>query len=467
MRSKRPQPHEGDLLASCVFPHVLLRAFVILACLGAFIVRADYSVYMFIQNIPGEVTDVGHTNWIALDSISQQQVSQLIAPGVKSYTFDVNKNLDKSSPLLMLSAAQGTQVAQVHLQMVDKLNANHVYDMFLTRPFVTGVSQASSDQVLENVSFKFDQITWTYTYTTGTGKPQTATATYDLTQTNALANQTYQGNGNTNSGGAIGGGTLVFTNDAYTVYGTFTKGAGTFSNALVLYIDNGTGGFSDTSGFNDSADAITRAVSGVDGGGNRSPLTFTNAAKPFSPSYAIALAPIVGAGSGNIYQLQNGNVGSQRYIGSANLTPLGTGNAYTYKFSFGMSQVGLPAFNGQSFRFLGTYVTTTGARSTEAIGGNVSGLAGWNPFSTIDVATYTITAPAATAVAITMTYDPQAATLTFSWPETSTPYVLQQNADLNTTQWATVTNQPTVIGNQNQVVVPASPTSVNFYRLKY
>lgn len=235
----------------------------------------------------------------------------------------------------------------------------------------------------------------------------------------------------------------------------------------MLYFDNGSGGFPDTSGFNDSSDPITRAVSGIDGSGDRSLLTFTNAAKPFSPSYAIALAPIVGAGSGNIYRLQNGGVGSEQSVGTANLIPLGTGNAYTYRFSFGMSQIGLPAFNGQTFRFLGTYVTTTGARSSEAISGNISGVDGWNPFATVDVGTYTITAPAATAIAISLTYDPQAGTITFFWPVTSTPYVLQQNADLGTNQWTTVTNSPTVISNQNQVVLPASVSSPGFYRLKY
>jgi type VI protein secretion system component Hcp len=444
---------------------VLLRAFVLLACLSGFFARADYSVYMFIQNIPGEFTDASHTNWIALRSISQQEVSKLIAPGVKSCVFGINKVVDKSSPLLMLRVAQGAQIPPVHLQLIDNLNTVHVYDIFLTNAFVTGLSQTSSDPTFEDISFKFGQITWTYTFSTG--KTGLTTATFDLTQTNnPLANQTYQGNGNTNSGGAIGDGTLLFTNNANTIYGTFTRGAGTFSNALVLYIDNNTGGFSDTSGFNDTADGITRALSGFDGA-NRSLLTFTNASKPFSPSYAIALAPIVGSGSGRIYRLQNGGFGSQNLIGSANLTPLATGNAYTYKFSFGISQIGLPALIGQSFRFLGTYVTTTGARSTEVIGGNINGVAGWNPFSTLDVATYTITAPAATAVAITMTYDPQVATVTFSWPVTSTPYVLQQNADISTTDWTTVTNGPTVIGNQNQVVVPASVSSPNFYRLKY
>lgn len=464
MRCNTPQPSFAKMRRHYQLPVVLGRALVLLMCLSAFFARAQYDLYMLIPGIPGESQNITHTNWIDLDSFSEQQLAGLITPGVKSYGFALNKQLDKSTPTLLLRLAQQTKLPTVHLQAVD-VATNNLYDIYLTNAVMKGFSQTGSDQILENLYFSFDQIRWTYTYS---GGKQPVSASEDLTQTNnPLANKTYQGNGSSSSGGAIGGGTLVFTNDTQTIYGTFSRGAGTFSNALVLYIDNGSGGFSDTSGFNDSNDPITRAISGIDGSGDRSLLTFTNAAKPFTPSYAIALAPFVGTGSGNIYRLQNGGVGSEQLIGSAHLLPLGTGNANTYTFSFGMAQVGMPPFNGQTFRFLGTYVDTTGARSTEAIGGNVSGTAGWNPFATVDVATYTITAPAADAVAISLTYDPQAGNITFSWPVTSTPYVLQQNGDLSTNLWTTVTNTPTVVSNQNQVVISASVSSANFYRLKY
>jgi len=53
-----------------------------------------------------------------------------------------------------------------------------------------------------------------------------------------------------------------------------------------------------------------------------------------------------------------------------------------------------------------------------------------------------------------------------SWPVPLAPgFVLQQNSDLNTTNWLTLTNIPVVVSNRNQVTV--SPTGGQiFYRLK-
>src|SRR5437773_11733239 len=85
---------------------------------------------------------------------------------------------------------------------------------------------------------------------------------------------TYSGNGNSGFGGAIGQGSLTLTDDGTTVSGTVTKGAaGSFDNALVLYIDSVSGGFADTSGFADSGDGLRRAISGINGSGNTSRLT--------------------------------------------------------------------------------------------------------------------------------------------------------------------------------------------------
>jgi len=44
--------------------------------------------------------------------------------------------------------------------------------------------------------------------------------------------------------------------------------------------------------------------------------------------------------------------------------------------------------------------------------------------------------------------------------------VLQQNSDLTTTNWLTVTNTPTVTNGQNQAIL-APPGGSEFYRLEY
>src|SRR4051812_39147009 len=85
---------------------------------------------------------------------------------------------------------------------------------------------------------------------------------------------TYSGNGNAGFGGPIGTGSLTLTDDGTTLSGTITKGANGFNDALVIYIDSTAGGFADTSTFSDANDGLRKAISGFDGGGNRSLLTF-------------------------------------------------------------------------------------------------------------------------------------------------------------------------------------------------
>ena len=99
----------------------------------------------------------------------------------------------------------------------------------------------------------------------------------------------YRGNGNTGFGGAIGNGTLTLSDDGTNIFGTLTVG-GSMNDVLVLYIQTASGGFADSSGFNDRQDGCRQAISGVSASG-RSLLTFADG---FQPNYAIALAPSFG-----------------------------------------------------------------------------------------------------------------------------------------------------------------------------
>src|SRR6266403_4841921 len=97
---------------------------------------------------------------------------------------------------------------------------------------------------------------------------------------------TYSGNGNSGFGGPIGLGSLTLTDNGTTISGTVNKGPNGYNDVLVLYIDSVSGGFSDTSGFADGNDGLRKSISGFDGGGNRSLLTFVFG---FTQNYAIAL----------------------------------------------------------------------------------------------------------------------------------------------------------------------------------
>jgi hypothetical protein len=56
-------------------------------------------------------------------------------------------------------------------------------------------------------------------------------------------------------------------------------------------------------------------------------------------------------------------------------------------------------------------------------------------------------------------------TVVVAWPAPSTGFSLQQNPDLNTTAWGSVTNPVSVVGSENQIIV-APPVGNRFYRLK-
>ena len=58
------------------------------------------------------------------------------------------------------------------------------------------------------------------------------------------------------------------------------------------------------------------------------------------------------------------------------------------------------------------------------------------------------------------------ANVVVSWPSPPGSFGLQQNSDLTTTNWITVTNVPVAMNGQNQVVLP-SGSSNQFYRLQY
>ncbi|OYU45200.1 MAG: hypothetical protein CFE44_08785, partial [Burkholderiales bacterium PBB4] len=210
------------------------------------------------------------------------------------------------------------------------------------------------------------------------------------------------GNNATGFGGPVGQGSLTLSDDGTTLTGTLTKGAAAFNDNLVLYIDSQSGGFSSTSGFADAADALRRAISGIDSGaGNRSTLTFPAG---FTADYAIALGPS-SASFGGVWSLANGGANSLGYIASVNVTPVGTATAATYTFTLPVSQLGLTANSGASFRILGTYISSTGFRSDEAVPGNVSGASGWNAFSSSGDVSYPI------SLAVTNTNDSGAGSL--------------------------------------------------------
>lgn len=220
---------------------------------------------------------------------------------------------------------------------------------------------------------------------------------------NAIASTTYNGNGSTSFGGPIGLGSLTLSDDGTTLSGSLTTGAGLGGNAFVLYIQTAAGGFSSTSGFNDSGDQLRSALSeytatGNGGGVGQSILNFSTG---FAPNYAISLQPGSGINFGGLWQLANGGANSQNFITSINLSPTGSDAQGTYNFSLNLSSLGLTPNSGQSFELFGIEVSTTGYSSQEAIGGTLTGNNGWgNTQTETSFATYVTTVPEPSAMVL-------------------------------------------------------------------
>lgn len=170
---------------------------------------------------------------------------------------------------------------------------------------------------------------------------------------------TVNGNGAAGFGGTVGLGSLTLSDDGTTLSGSFSRGSSILNNALVLYFDTRTGGFSDTASFTDVGDGLRRAITGreFNNDSNQSLVTF---APGFLADYAIAFD----AGFGGLWELAGG--GSHTYIDSVALTPTGNAASATHQFSISLAQLSVPA--GGQIRFVGTYISTTGFRSNEAFG---------------------------------------------------------------------------------------------------
>ena len=104
---------------------------------------------------------------------------------------------------------------------------------------------------------------------------------------------------------------------------------------------------------------MRRATSGYNSAAEKSILTFPAG---FLPDYAIAFDKDFAA----IFELVNGGPVSFNYVGSGNLTPLGTTTAPVYNFTATKAQLGVSS--GSTFKFLGAYIAISAFRSNEFIG---------------------------------------------------------------------------------------------------
>ena len=189
----------------------------------------------------------------------------------------------------------------------------------------------------------------------------------------------FAGNGATGFGGTVGTGSLTVSDTPGSLTFTLNRGAGLLNDDLVVYLDTQTGGFSDTSVFQDNADGGRTAISGFNSANpSQSLVTF---APGFGADYALSIQnSFIG-----VFQLAPGGNGSLNYLFGAAQSGNNSDASYSITLSAAqMSQIGLAAGSGQSFSLEGSYVSTSAYRSNETIGnsttvpGDGSGNAGFN-----------------------------------------------------------------------------------------
>lgn len=194
------------------------------------------------------------------------------------------------------------------------------------------------------------------------------------------AQSTFNGNTSSAWGGAVGNGSLTVSDSGANITFTLNRGPGNLDNAFVIYLDTVSGGFSDTTGFSDSADGGRSAISGWSGS-QRSTLNFVSG---FLPDYGIS----VENGFASLFQLASG--GNNSLVWQTGSAQSGVNNSATYGLTFTYSTLGLSA--GQSLGLFGIMVSSTGYSSPEAIGGGLSGAEGYgNTQTQTSFSTYTIT----------------------------------------------------------------------------
>jgi hypothetical protein len=187
-------------------------------------------------------------------------------------------------------------------------------------------------------------------------------------------NQIYPGNGAGGLGGTIASGTLRMSNNAYTVYGSFTNVInGSFSLNLVMFIDSAPGGYTNTRRFSDNNIALESAISGF-----KSERSVAQFAPGFAADYAIAMSPNHGC---SLYKLADDGAGPYLQLirtGAAmGFGPTDNINSHVFYFQFDWADIGLPQQKTNFFKFETSYISDDGSRSLESFE-SLTGSAGFN-----------------------------------------------------------------------------------------
>jgi type VI secretion system secreted protein Hcp len=130
--------------------------------------------FLLLQGIPGESADSRHKDWIDILAFSKTVSNSGTRPGFSEFV--IQKNQDKSSPLLALRAANGARIPRAVLELVQPSQERlRFYQIVLSNSTVRSwqiSGSAGQDKPAEAVGLDYEWISWTYTEFDAAGRPR-------------------------------------------------------------------------------------------------------------------------------------------------------------------------------------------------------------------------------------------------------------------------------------------------------
>jgi type VI secretion system secreted protein Hcp len=157
-----------------------LQCLFLLLCAASATQAAD--IFLFLEGIPGESTDSRHANWINISGFSKATSRSGTRPNFSELF--LQKDQDKSSPLLALRSANAAPIRRAVLELIQPGETRlRFYQITLSNCLVNAWQingSAGQVQPSEALGLNFGWISWTYTEIDLTGRPRDISAYWDL-----------------------------------------------------------------------------------------------------------------------------------------------------------------------------------------------------------------------------------------------------------------------------------------------
>jgi len=139
-------------------------AMCLVLCSG--VVCFGYSIYLYVDGVAGDSTQVNHVNWIVAESFSHT-ISRTDSGDADHGHVTIGKLLDKATPILNYRACAGVVSANVVIEFVDPQAQTVFYQVSLENATVMNCSSYTTtnnaNTMDESVSFDYETISWSWT----------------------------------------------------------------------------------------------------------------------------------------------------------------------------------------------------------------------------------------------------------------------------------------------------------------